>query len=110
MFPGPTRRKQVMEEYISSTVEVAGKNKTCIEVNANGFLWAQINDDWKYNLFDMTIDAVKKHDTNVTIGSDAHTPELVAKAFPQIIDAVKSKGIETVSVFEQRQGRQVKLG
>ncbi len=108
--PWPDAPRPMMEEYISSTVQLAAKNHTCIEVNANGFLWAQINDDWKYNLFDMTLDAVKKHNATVTIGSDAHTPELVAKSFPQIIDNLKSKGIETVSVFEQRQGRQVKLG
>jgi len=106
----PDVPEKVMEDYISKAVAVAAKNHTNIEVNANGYLWAQINDHLKYNLFNMTLDAVKKHNALITIGSDAHTPELVGKSFPQIIASLKAKGINTVSVFEQKQGKQVKLG
>jgi histidinol phosphatase-like PHP family hydrolase len=91
-------------------VSLAEKNNVCVEINANGFLWSQINDGRNYNLFDMTIEAVKKHNASVTIGSDAHTPNLVGKAFPQILAILKSKGIETFSVFEQKQGRRTRLG
>ncbi len=109
-IPWPDAPQQLLEEYISQAVSLAAKSRTNIEVNANGFLWAQINDHLKYNLFDATIDSVKKHHAFITIGSDAHSPELVGKAFPQIYSVLKNKGIETFSVFEQKQGRQVKLG
>lgn len=106
----PDAPMQVMQEYVSNSVQIAEKNHTCIEINANGFLWAQNNRDRGYDLFDMTLDAVRKHGAAVTIGSDAHTPELVAKAFPQMIAALKGKGVDAMSVFEQRGERRVKLG
>jgi len=106
----PEAPQDLMEEYISNAVSLAEKNNVCVEINANGFLWSQINDGRNYNLFDMTIEAVKKHNASVTIGSDAHTPNLVGKAFPQILAILKSKGIETFSVFEQKQGRRTRLG
>ena len=108
--PWPDAQMVRLEEYISESVALAAEQGTCIEINANGFLWSQMEDFKGYDLFDILLELIKKHKACFTIGSDAHTPELVGKAFPQIISLLKSKGFEDFSVFEQKQIKQVKLG
>lgn len=106
----PEAPEEILQEYISDAVKLSAKSSTNIEVNANGFLWSQINDDRGFDPFALLLDAIRKHRAAITIGSDAHTPDLVGKAFPQIIDMLKRKGIDTVSLFEQKQQKKVKLG
>lgn len=106
----PEAPQEVLQEYISDAVKLSAKSATNMEVNANGFLWSQINDDMGFDLFAMFLESIGKHRAAITIGSDAHTPELVGKAFPQIIETLKKRGIDTMSVFEQKQQRCVKLG
>jgi histidinol-phosphatase (PHP family) len=106
----PEAPQEIMQEYISDAVKLSAKSATNIEVNANGFLWSLLNDDRDFNLFSMLIESVKKHRAGITIGSDAHTPDLVGKAFPQIISFLKKRGVDTVSLFDQKQQKKVKLG
>jgi histidinol-phosphatase (PHP family) len=106
----PEAPQEVLQEYISDAVKLSAKSATNMEVNANGFLWSQINDDKGFDLFAMFLESIRKHRAGITIGSDAHTPELVGKAFPQIIEMLKKRGIDTMSVFDQKQQRKVKLG
>jgi histidinol-phosphatase (PHP family) len=108
--PWPDAPQSLMEEYIYGTVALAAKHGSCIEVNSNGFLWSHMDNFKKYDLFDIMLGVIKKHKACITIGSDAHRPELVGKAFPQIIPLLKAKGIEGFSVFDQKQRRQVKFG
>jgi histidinol-phosphatase (PHP family) len=107
-WPDATQAR--LEEYISDSVALAAEEGVCIEINANGFLWSQMEDFRGYDLFNILLGLIKKHKAFITIGSDAHTPELVGKAFPQIFSVLKSKGFENFSVFEQKQRKQVKLG
>jgi histidinol-phosphatase (PHP family) len=106
----PDAPQEIIAQYISDAVKLSAKSTTNIEVNANGFLWSQISDDQKYDLFDMLLEFIKRHRAGITIGSDAHTPDLVGKSFPQIINLLKKKGIDTVSLFDQKQQRKAKLG
>ena len=46
----------------------------------------------------------------VTLGSDAHSPDLVGRDFDRARELLRSAGYETVTVFEQRRGRQEPLG
>jgi histidinol-phosphatase (PHP family) len=102
--------EEIMRQYISDSVKASAKNGTNIEVNANGFLWSQINDYRLFDPFDILIESIRKHRAGITLGSDAHTPGLVGKAFPQIIDLLKKKGIDSVSLFDQKQVKKAKLG
>jgi histidinol-phosphatase (PHP family) len=43
----------------------------------------------------------------VTLGSDAHVPELVGRDFDRARELMRSAGYETITVFERRQPRQV---
>jgi len=45
-----------------------------------------------------------------TLASDAHSPDLVGRDFDKALELLRSVGYETVTVFEQRRGRQAPLG
>ena len=46
----------------------------------------------------------------VTLASDAHSPDLVGRDFDLALELLRSVGYDTVTVFEQRRGRQEPLG
>jgi histidinol-phosphatase (PHP family) len=54
--------------------------------------------------------ACRARDVPVTLGSDAHTPDLVGRDFDRARDLVRAAGYETITVFEQRRRRQEPLG
>ena len=102
--------KEQMVNYLSRITRLSAKHKTNLEINANGYLWSKINDDQPYDIFDMFLSQIKEDGATITIGSDAHTPELVGKAFPQIINSLKKKGIHTFSTFDQKKQTETILG
>jgi histidinol-phosphatase (PHP family) len=106
----PDAPEELLTQYISDVVKASAGSATAIEVNANGFLWSQINDGREYDLFCILLDFIKKHRPGITLGSDAHTPELVGKAFHPIIGLLKKRGIDTVTLFDQKQQKKAKLG
>jgi histidinol-phosphatase (PHP family) len=54
--------------------------------------------------------ACRAHDVPATLGSDAHTPDLVGRDFDRACDLLRSAGYETLTVFERRRAQQVPLG
>jgi len=54
--------------------------------------------------------ACRERSVPVTLGSDAHFPELVGRDFDRARELLRSAGYETVTVFEQRRARQERLG
>ncbi len=52
----------------------------------------------------------RARDVPVTLASDAHTPDLVRRDFDRALELLRSVGYDTVTVFEQRRGRQEPLG
>lgn len=54
--------------------------------------------------------ACRAHDVPVTLASDAHSPDVVGRDFDQALELLRAAGYETVTVFEQRRGRQEPLG
>jgi len=97
----------VIEDFINITANLAFQNNCCIEVNANAYLWSKIENFNNYDLFNCILNSVKKYNTNITLGSDAHTPELVGKAFPQIIALIKKNDIKFASYFDQKELKKV---
>ncbi len=102
--------QEKMAEYLSKITKLSAKHLSNLEVNANGYLWSKIDDRQTYDVYDMFLSQIKENDATITIGSDAHTPELVGKAFPQIINTLKKKGIHTFSAFEHKKQTQTMLG
>jgi histidinol-phosphatase (PHP family) len=101
--------QETIHDYISDAVASAHTHGTAVEVNANGYVWSQLRTGGA-DFFDMFLALVKKYNAKITIGSDAHSPELVGKAFPEIIALLKAKGITSVSQFDQKHQKQVHLG
>lgn len=54
--------------------------------------------------------ACRERSVPVTLGSDAHSPELVGRDFDRARELMRSAGYETITVFEERRGRQEQLG
>jgi histidinol-phosphatase (PHP family) len=54
--------------------------------------------------------ASRARDIPVTLASDAHKPDVVGRHFDQALELLRAAGYETVTVFEQRRGRQEPLG
>jgi histidinol-phosphatase (PHP family) len=54
--------------------------------------------------------ACRERDVPVTTGSDAHSPQLVGRDFDRARALLRAAGYETVTVFEQRRGRQEPIG
>jgi histidinol-phosphatase (PHP family) len=53
--------------------------------------------------------ACRERDIPVTLGSDAHSPDVVGRDFDRARELLRSAGYETVTIFERRQARQEPL-
>jgi histidinol-phosphatase (PHP family) len=54
--------------------------------------------------------ACRSHGVPVTLASDAHAPAGVGRDFDRALELLRAAGYETLTVFEQRRGRQEPLG
>lgn len=88
---------------ISETIKTAKECGMCIEINANGYMWSVAHKINGKDPFDFMLDQIKLHGTAITIGSDAHEPDMVGKAFPSLITRLHEKGIDQVSCFTDKE-------
>jgi histidinol-phosphatase (PHP family) len=95
---------------IAETVAVAGETGRCIEINANGYLWSRANEFEGQDPFETLLDKCHAMEVPVSIGSDAHEPAMVGKLFPELIAALKKKGITTFTCFSEGKPRKEHLG
>jgi len=54
--------------------------------------------------------ACRERDVPVTLGSDAHSPDVVGRDFDRARELLRTAGYETITIFERRQARQEPLG
>jgi histidinol-phosphatase (PHP family) len=54
--------------------------------------------------------ACRKQGVSVTLGSDAHYPDVVGRDFSLARELLRSSGYETITVFEQRRASQQRIG
>jgi histidinol-phosphatase (PHP family) len=106
----PEERALVLADYIGDIVSASEKSTTDLEINANGFIWSRANYNKEFDPFQVFLDSISKHHARITLGSDAHAPQMVGKLFPQIISTLKSKGIDQVSIFDRKIRKTVPLG
>jgi histidinol-phosphatase (PHP family) len=52
----------------------------------------------------------RNYEVEITLASDAHTPEYVGRDLDRAVDHARAAGYDTVTVFDQRQARQEPLG
>ena len=53
--------------------------------------------------------ACRDRDVPVTLASDAHVPALVGSDFDRALELLRSAGYETITIFEERDARQVRF-
>ena len=100
----------LFEKEIAATVQTAVASGTCIEINANGYLWSHLNISGGSDPFVMLLSTIRDQQASVTLGSDAHNPELVGKSFANIIPLLHSWGIDRCMTFIEGKTREVSLG
>ena len=106
----PQSQQDDLTELLTNTVSIAASSGTDIEINANGYVWSRAHYTTDFDPFSLMLDIVKKCNASITIGSDAHTPQLVAKCFPEILALLKNKGITHCSIYNQKKKQSVFLG
>ncbi len=109
-IPWPESRNNELSDYIADIVSISNIKKTALEINANGFIWSQINKAIVFNPFLFLLEKISEQKAAITLGSDAHAPQLVAKCFPEIVNLLKNKGIHHISLCEQKKRISVALG
>jgi histidinol-phosphatase (PHP family) len=100
----------LLEREIAATVQTGRDTTTCIEINANGYLWSQLNITEGPDPFVMLLGEIRDRQAPVTIGSDAHDPQLVGKSFNDIIPVLHSWGITHCTTFTEGKPHAVLLG
>jgi histidinol-phosphatase (PHP family) len=98
----PKNESNEFYEKISDTVTIAAASNCCIEVNANGYIWSQTSGlNHEKNPFIFMLDEIKRLDAPITIGSDAHSPGMVGKAFRELVALLNSKNLMTIHCFSK---------
>lgn len=100
----------LFEKEIAATVQTALETATCIEINANGYLWSQMNSADGPDPFVTLLSELRDRRVPVTVGSDAHDPQLVGKSFSDIIPVLHGWGIDRCMTFTEGKAREVPLG
>jgi histidinol-phosphatase (PHP family) len=103
----PEGRAGEVFTLLDQTVKAAADAGVAVEINANGYLWSQLYKVEGGDPFDALVSAVKRHRAHITVGSDAHKPQFVAKAFAELIPALLQRGVRRYSVFSGRKRRSV---
>jgi histidinol-phosphatase (PHP family) len=84
----------IAESGVAIEVSTAGLHKPVAEIYPHRALLA----------------ACRDRNVPVTLGSDAHSPDLVGRDFERAHELLRSVGYDTVTIFERRRERQVPLG
>lgn len=105
----PRSREVDVFALIADTVARAKKADIAIEMNSNGFLWSQIYKVRRGDPFEFLMQQIRQHDVPISLGSDAHAPRHVGKAFTQLVPCLKKNGFTEVSSFSGLKRRSVHL-
>ncbi|MGD9200791.1 MAG: histidinol-phosphatase [Chitinispirillia bacterium] len=98
----PHKKTPEIFEYIKEIVELAQKNDVAIEINSNGYLWAQVQNTTDGNPFSILLSNIYEYDAPITIGSDAHKPEFVGKKFNDLAKNLKKRGINDYCIYSNK--------
>ena len=98
-----------LTSYISAAAVTAKKTGVALEINAGGYDWSLNNCD-SFNPFEVLLTSIAQENTTITIGSDAHTPDDVARNFPALFQKLHSYGITECLVFDGKNKKSVVMG
>ncbi|HCA80307.1 MAG TPA: hypothetical protein DEP53_11310 [Bacteroidetes bacterium] len=94
-----------IDEAIWAALEEIRKSDLCIEINTSG--WRRIEHEAYPG--ERILSFAKDLKIPMTLGSDAHTPEDVARDFDKAVALIERYGRGRVSVFEKRRRSEVKV-
>ena len=101
----------LFEREIAETVQTALNSGTCIEINANGYIWSQSNiNEGECDPFCILLQNIREKGVPITIGSDAHDPRMVGKSFDDLTAVLRSWGIKICTTFTKGNSKLVPLG
>ncbi|HSW67369.1 MAG TPA: histidinol-phosphatase [Bacteroidales bacterium] len=83
-------------ELLFETLEIVKTHGCIVEVNTRGIYKSRSKELYP-NL--TTLKRIKELEIPVTLSSDAHSPEELAKGYPHALDVIKSAGINELMVF-----------
>ena len=106
----PRQQTAMVFEWIDTMVRAAGRAGRAIEINVNGWLWSQLYQVRGGDPFDLLLSKIRQYDVPITLGSDAHAPQHVAKEFPRLISYLQQHGINQVATFIKMDRHMVPLG
>jgi histidinol-phosphatase (PHP family) len=98
----PEKKTTRIFTLIEQTIQEAAHHNVAIELNSNGYLWSQIYTVLGGDPFQTMLDAIKTYSAPLTVGSDAHKPEFIGKAFREIAFLLKNTGIPGYCTFEKK--------
>lgn len=97
----PDKKTNEIFAALEETAQAAALHDCAIEINSNGYLWSQIYNIRGGDPFNILMENIKKYNTPITIGSDAHKPEYIGKAFSDIAAVLKLKGIFHYCIYNK---------
>ena len=77
-----------------------------IEVNTSGYRYGVGGPHPQFELIKLYHDLGGKI---ITVGSDTHTPEQMAYKFDEAYKMIKEAGFDSITAFENKEPRQIKL-
>lgn len=101
---------EMFEKEIGATVQTAVEAGICLEVNANGYIWSQLNVTDGPDPFVMLLSEIKNQQVPITLGSDAHDPQMVGKSLGDLIAVLRSRGITSCTTFTEGKARTIPIG
>lgn len=97
--------KRNIKQLYLKTIKKISKNNICIEVNSAGLREA-VNEIYPNKVF---LSLCYKNNIPVTMGNDAHSPELIESDLNQLINYIKNIGYNKVVTFNKRKRKLVKI-
>lgn len=102
----PAEYRDELEEYLARLARAAAETGTCLEISSAG----RRKPVGEFYPDPRLLAEARRLGVPVTLASDAHEPEHVGWAYPDLVRFARENGYDTVTVFEGRRGRQVPLG
>ena len=103
---GERPARDVEEELFAALADAIADAGVCIEVSTRGLL-RPVGEPYP----DVRLlSACRERDVPVTLASDAHNADRIGWHFDRALELLRRSGYETLTVFDQREPRQVSLG
>ncbi len=98
----PEEKTDEIFDRIRRVVALAARSEVAVEINANGYLWSQMRTQPAGDPFRILVEAIRDSSAIITVGSDAHKPFMVAKAFPEIGAMLRDFGLTRQCIFDKK--------